>query len=826
MAGRLLLLLAAAQPFPSQAYYEISLPPGDSITVTIKLEPQVGTGLHCKICFQSLCWPAMTVRSGEKKTFYFNCINPEKYFVLTVHKEIDCTAERCPSGNVMLQPPRLPPLNKTFTWHVKADKRIGLELQFPSPRLKQIVPGSTCPDLVSYSIRGSVDTRMVNIGTFCSNGTVSQIKLQGGMIVDLKLPWNENRNSSGFSFKHSSPIKRLCIIESVFEGEGEATLMSANYPEGLPEDELMSWGFTIPPHLRTSVSFLNYTLANCANKEQRVEYHIPGSSSPEVIPFSDKQPGNIAGNFNISLLGCDQDTLNPGALRLLFQVLVQHPQNESSVTYEIDLSTEKVMMLTIEPRPVQNTRNYVPACLICQGPRICSPSLTLKSGSKYTISFLCNDLKRLWMFAEKNITCLDARICLGKSYTLRVPDDIVQLPVELNYFAWKLLAPKDKISIEMTPMLRLQQHTQEKPCTTSFRYILTSAVPGQDLRFGYYCPGGSVAKIQVKQDFSVMLRKFKEGFSNESSEQGLVVKFIAPSKDEGLFTVIPDLKGKVYLRTPYWDRGLPPLASASWNITVPKNQVARLEFSKERMGVACETGRAYMIIREQIPKAEEMVTREDELLPKPQVLHHSFWVNVSNCSPMKGKQLDLLFWVTLSPRKADLTVVILAAVGGGATLLFALGLVICYTKRKKKDFGKHPAVGIYNSSVNIQAPGQAEKFRKRRKDNDSHVYAVIEDTMVYRDLLKGSNGSVPEVDVYRPFEGPTASVPPSPPPICSRAGTKRPSTEDFSSFLPVSESEPYTFSHPKPDEQTVNGDTAVPLLDGKEQGEQGEATEQ
>lgn len=66
--------------------------------------------------------------------------------------------------------------------------------------------------------------------------------------------------------------------------------------------------------------------------------------------------------------------------------------------------------------------------------------------------------------------------------------------------------------------------------------------------------------------------------------------------------------------------------------------------------MACQSGRAFMIIQEQQTRAEEIFSLEEEVLPKPSFHHHSFWVNISNCSPMSGKQLDLLFWVTLSPR--------------------------------------------------------------------------------------------------------------------------------------------------------------------------------
>lgn len=112
----------------------------------------------------------------------------------------------------------------------------------------------------------------------------------------------------------------------------------------------------------------------------------------------------------------------------------------------------------------------------------------------------------------------------------------------------------------------------------------------------------------------------------------------------------PDTKSKVYLRTPNWDRGLPALSSVSWNVSVPSSQEACLTFLQERTGVVCQTGRAFMIIQEQRSRVEEIFSLEEEVLPKPRVHRHSFWVNVSNCSPASGKQLDLLFGVALSPR--------------------------------------------------------------------------------------------------------------------------------------------------------------------------------
>lgn len=165
----------------------------------------------------------------------------------------------------------------------------------------------------------------------------------------------------------------------------------------------------------------------------------------------------------------------------------------------------------------------------------------------------------------------------------------------------------------------------------------------------------------------------------------------------------------------------------------------------------------------------------------------------------------------------DLTVVIIAGVGGGALLLFSLGLIICFVKKKKKKGSKGPPVGIYNGNVNTQMPRPVGKFQKARKDNDSHVYAVIDDTMVYGHLLQDSGSFLqPEVDTYRPFQGHMGDCPPSPPPVCSRAPTaKLTAGEPAPCLPPESEDEPYTFSHPSTGEGH-QGDTGSPLLGTQE----------
>lgn len=73
-------------------------------------------------------------------------------------------------------------------------------------------------------------------------------------------------------------------------------------------------------------------------------------------------------------------------------------------TYVVDLSNEQAMSLTIEQRPGKLSRKFVPGCFVCLDSRTCSTNLTLTAGSKHKISFLCDDLTRLWINAEKTIS--------------------------------------------------------------------------------------------------------------------------------------------------------------------------------------------------------------------------------------------------------------------------------------------------------------------------------------------------------------------------------------------------------------------------------------
>lgn len=144
-------------------------------------------------------------------------------------------------------------------------------------------------------------------------------------------------------------------------------------------------------------------------------------------------------------------------------------------------------------------------------------------------------------------------------------------------------------------------------------------------------------------------------------------------------------------------------------------------------------------------------------------------------------------------------------------------------------------MGIYNSKVNTEAPRRQAFFKKGRKSNESHVYAVIDDTMVYGHLLPETNGIVPEVDVYQPFEGHMGDAPPVPPITFPNGSTKEDIKDriikedvkdgsidgdimDETIALSMKDNEIYVFSQSLSRQPVENEDTSITYMDDTRSG--------
>lgn len=790
----------------------ISLQAKDNTTISIK---NVNTAPpSCLICVDKKCdKSSLIIRPGSTVNYDFSCKTPDAYYVMEINRTIDCDYGACPL-NVSLLPSDLIGLNRTFFWYISALRSNGLVLGFSNPWLRQIHPSDNCPDLTNFKISTFSSDSPINIGAFCRSGTVSRIKVHERGVVALSLPWNRSIKDPVFSVANRTSIKRLCIIESNFQTESLVTLLSANYPSAFPSNERMTWKFNLPPGHAAAVNFLNYTTPTCEKNELEVQYYLPKLST---LKLHEKQPANIQNHFNFSLQNCvvDKKSTNQPGLTLNFNVIVQ--KTSGSELYPLDLTKEKDLRVRIGKRK-SFARQFVPACEICKAQADCAPELELEGGKYYKISFFCQDMQNLVVEAVKEISCWDLRTCNISNMALNIPESFINFPVHLNSFTWRLIAP-DYISTEITSnSMFLQQDTQDKPCnmtTSNFTYDVMSSTNKNEFRIGTFCQNGSIQEIQMRDNVTIILHVPQKTNMRELLKHDLRVSFVPFIKEECIIMVSPKPGETIYVRTPNWDFGLPDHVSLSWHIDVPNKQFGRLKFASDKLDVSCESGRAFVSIKEEKDFGPGVVERDGGQVPGPLDMYSPFWVNVSNCKPWTNtKKLKLQLSVTFSPISPGLKY-LLIAIGAAAAIVLAVIITVCCVKKKKKQ--KQAPVGIYNTEVSTEAPRRQAFFKKGRKNNESHVYAVIDDTMVYGHLLQEKDDSTPDVDVYRPFEGPMGDPPPVPP-LKFPNGSTREDTVVDPPTLSMKENDIYTVSEPIMRQPVENEDTSIPYIEESENG--------
>ncbi|XP_056374413.1 CUB domain-containing protein 1 [Hyla sarda] len=801
----------------------ISLPSTDNTIIHIK---RINTppSPPCYICAPHCKESSLEISKGKKVDYSFSCTTPEVHFIMEINRTIDCSLGMCPL-NISLHPSNLDGLNRTFFWSILTSKNHGLVLGFSTP-WKQIHPSSRCSDLVGFNVSTYVRDVSYNIGSFCRNGTITRIKVQERGVISLSLPWNVNIKDPGISITNRSSIRRLSIVESTFHQQSVVNLLSANYPGPFPHNEQMTWKFIFPENHAASVEFLNYTLPMCVKKDENVLYYLPKST---LLKLTAKQPANILGNFNLSLQNCEVDkqiTGHPG-LSLSFNVTIQ--KSQGNPLYPLDLTTEKGLVVSIHKKSYGRT--FTPVCVICKGPTDCDSKLVIEGGKYYRISFLCDNVSSLVVTAEKTIECWNLATCNISNMPLTIPQSFIDFPVQLESFTWKLIAP-EYISTEVaSKSIYLQQSVSNKPCNTTtagFTYDILSCTSKNDFKLGTFCPNGSIEKIQMRDNVTIILNVPRNGNLKKLLTHDLNVSFVSYIKEECIFTVSPKTTDTIYLQTPHWDYGLPDYVSLSWGINLPKKLSGRLKFDKDKMDISCEMGRANVYVKEQTDDGPGIIRREDETLPGPLDMYSAFWVNVSNCKPWTGtKKLKLQLTITFNQVSPVLKILLISVATVVAVVLTVIAIVCCI-KRQKKQI--EAPVGIYNSKVNTEAPRRQAFFKKGRKTNESHIYAVIDDTMVYGHLLQDTNGTDAEVDVYRPFEGPMGDVPPVPPITFPNESMKDDAKEtsireevnngsvngdlrDETLALSMKDNEIYVFSKSISRQPVENEDTSLPYMD-------------
>lgn len=84
-------------------------------------------------------------------------------------------------------------------------------------------------------------------------------------------------------------------------GQSDTDFFSASV---LPNDNVMTWNFVVPPKHNFSINFFDTTKPECQKKEVKVTYK-QDNKPPIDKALTDVQPTNYQGSFSLSLTNCD-----------------------------------------------------------------------------------------------------------------------------------------------------------------------------------------------------------------------------------------------------------------------------------------------------------------------------------------------------------------------------------------------------------------------------------------------------------------------------------------------------------------------------------------
>ncbi|XP_041648618.1 CUB domain-containing protein 1a [Cheilinus undulatus] len=716
---------------------------------TFKISSSQAKG--CQVCIgPGRCWKSLELKENVRVSLEFKCPRPQDVFSVEIVQNIECNAKSCSSNIVQVDYGSSPLLefNRKFTWNLKASSFKAFKIDFGSSGFRQINSSGRCLDRHSYTLQASQTTGNVTVGKYCRTGPVhsAQILNQGSFSVGV--PAGQKLQNGQFEVSVDEEIKSLAKITVILpKGASSVELLSPNYPDSFPDDDVMEWHFQIPDRHKASVQFLNLQQPRCLKKEAAVEYHsrVRGAL---VLRLSVPQPEQNQGNFSLILRNCEMDRRqddSPG-LRLNLKV-TSSSITVPAVSCQVDVSKLEGLSLHIEKlRPTSDCKMKLKSVL--------KEKITVTSNSMLTFQdCLPEDVK---VHATRTIECSNLKDCPKAPVRLPCTPSMPScLPAPLSSVTWTLRPPKHG-TVELTsPTGPLKQSLPGQPCNDSF---IIKATEDDGTTIGHFCPEGTIKQIQIHTNVIVTVSVLEEKATKMSLKHVLEARLKEEISERYIFTVSPRKDAPVLLASPGWPIGMKSYSTVSWIVSVPSKMEAHLMFANLSQP-KCSNRHTNIRVQRIGRQEEDYSRREDEKAEEEITVSESFYLNMSNCQPEQG-DFSVITKITLQGSQNLILTIILSVVAALLVIFVIVLVMVCVVIRKKKKELNHQ-VSIYNPNGTSFLPGN-NGFPKSREDNESHVYASIEDTLVYTHLLrKGKEiGVYGEFETYRPFAGHTDSQKP------------------------------------------------------------------
>lgn len=752
----------------------MSVMPDPDTIITIR---RLSSEPDCSVCMNKepnqICnRKYLTLKDPYNTTVEFTCPRPQDVFTVEINREIDCTETSCSGNIVQAESSLFPDFNRTFTWDLKVVPTRAFQLDFPEMGMRQIPNGEICPDEHTYSIVTYLRTGPATIATFCKGGTVTTILARYKGRVSLQVPGDRKLDPVDLKLNVGPETSMVAIVKvNLPRGVSSTDFITANYPGRFPDNQQMQWDFAVPGMHNYTMHFQNHTAPECLAEEVEVEYQKDNEKVTKLT-LMDPQPKHAQGDFSMVLRNCETNTTLEG-LTLNYRVSVMrsgHP-----VLCAVDLTEHQGVSLQIEKVGSD------PYCEMSINSQV-KEKISVAAGTKANLSFLDCPNEDVRLTASKVIGCLDMATCSATQLTVPKLDSC--LPMSLHSFTWHLKIPEDRTVDLMSPTGSLRQSLPGQDCAQS---VSLHVAEGDGFSVGDFCFTGMIQKIQVHANVSVTVSDF-----SQTKEPFLNVSFSQEIPETIIYRISPEASSPTLLATPNWPLGMRPSSTVSWLVTVPSQYEALVQLPNVSQP-RCRDRHTDITVK-MLGDEEELISRREDEAPVDMLtVPRSFYLNMSNCIPERGVFAAMTKIVL--QKKSNLLAILLG-VAGGVLLLLILLAVACFVIRKNKKDKLAKDSSIYIGKGNIFRPNDGH-FSKTRSDNESHVYASIDEAMTYGHLLGDSSyaDSMPnrfnggQVDTYNTFTGPTSSGLPE-----IQEPDNEPELEVFKTFLDPSES----FHPPRP----------------------------
>ncbi|KAJ8354306.1 hypothetical protein SKAU_G00218730 [Synaphobranchus kaupii] len=533
-------------------------------------------------------------------------------------------------------------------------------------------------------------------------------------------PGGRRLDPATFHVSVDPKIKTLALVKVTLpSGSSVNEFFSPNYPGSFPDDDLMTWEFHVPSQHNITVRFLKYTEPRCVKKDVVVEYRRTGSAfiGKSLV---DPQPSNRQGNFSLSLRNCEMVKKDTPGLTLHFQVSVVKISMQEFC--DVDLRKEEGVRLRIEKKGSKSNCRMKKDSVVQE-------TIIIASGKIYNLYFQDCSSEDLMLTINKTIECQQSEKCPVGRVHLSVPALQACLPAPRS-ITWHLRAPEDGTVELLHPRGNLQQLLLDQPCNANFSLTVNE---DDGVTVGSFCPKGPIHKIQVHSNVSVTATPTANGDLSQASKSFLDISFRKDISERYIFAVVPQKGVPVFLATPSWPAGMKAHSTVSWIVSVPEAYHAVLLFLNVSQP-KCENRHTVIKVQTLGSREEMFSRREDEKAEDELKVPESFYLNMSNCLP-EHNEFSVRCQITLEKKTSHTLGIILGTISALLLLMVLVLIVVCVVIRNKKK-QLLANVSIYNP--NGGAPGH-HQFPKSREDNESHIYASIEDSVVYGHLLQESD---------------------------------------------------------------------------------------